>query len=624
MSQASARATGDQPTGHRDVARRLADGRDDGQWVDDAIGHVTARDDLADHHALVLLALVLGGGDDLPGPLHQAVTTALLGFRYWYDEPGDDSMCHWSESHQVAFGVCEHLAGALLPTWTFANDGRTGAEKSARARERLLRWLGNRFRHGFSEWLSPAYLAVGASALALLVDHTADDELRTRASMVLDLLLLDLALHRFDGDVVASAGRAELADKSRPSSRIAPVLASAFGGREPAPFVTGDVTSVFVGRRRYRVPQVVREVSAAAADHLVTTSQGLLLRDVAREVARLDVADAATRRAAAVELYWSMEAFATPEAIGPTMDAIRAHGLHRNHYLAPLAPLGLFRSHLARAAAVRWLNPVGRGAALERADVQTYRTPHYLLSSVQRYRPGTFGDQESTWVAALPGGIRVFSTHPGSTLLDPSARPRTPSAWVGNGVLPDVAQVRNVLLVQHDVRGRPGYLEGRRHELSHLWFPAPLFDETRITGHVVAGRRDDSYIGIVALGGVEMASATELVQRGNVTGWAVLVADRSDFRSLHHLVEHLRASRLCWARGTLRWDLDGHRHDLAWGGDFTVDGEVVDTDYARLRSDWTAVARRPSVVEVAGRTGTLVLDWPRCTRIEEPGRPMHR
>ena len=52
----------------------------------------------------------------------------LLNFKYWMDEPGKDSMCYWSENHQILFASDEYLAGQLFPDDIFTNDGRTGKE----------------------------------------------------------------------------------------------------------------------------------------------------------------------------------------------------------------------------------------------------------------------------------------------------------------------------------------------------------------------------------------------------------------------------------------------------------------------------------------------------------------
>ena len=64
---------------------------------------------------------------------------AILNFKYWMDEPGHDSMCYWSENHQILFAACEYLAGQLYPNEIFSNDGRKGKEKQERARIRIER-----------------------------------------------------------------------------------------------------------------------------------------------------------------------------------------------------------------------------------------------------------------------------------------------------------------------------------------------------------------------------------------------------------------------------------------------------------------------------------------------------
>ena len=47
---------------------------------------------------------------------------ALLSFKYWPDEPGIDSMCTWTENHQIMFAANEYLAGQLFPERAF--EGR--------------------------------------------------------------------------------------------------------------------------------------------------------------------------------------------------------------------------------------------------------------------------------------------------------------------------------------------------------------------------------------------------------------------------------------------------------------------------------------------------------------------
>lgn len=50
-------------------------------------------------------------GQQLPPQDWRRVRSAILGFRYWIDEPGNDTMWFWSENHCLCFHVAQYLAG---------------------------------------------------------------------------------------------------------------------------------------------------------------------------------------------------------------------------------------------------------------------------------------------------------------------------------------------------------------------------------------------------------------------------------------------------------------------------------------------------------------------------------
>ena len=66
------------------------------------------------------------------------IKKTFIGFKYFIDEPGDDSMCYWSENHQILFAVSEYLEGQEWPDEIFTNDGKTGAEHMQKAGKRSL------------------------------------------------------------------------------------------------------------------------------------------------------------------------------------------------------------------------------------------------------------------------------------------------------------------------------------------------------------------------------------------------------------------------------------------------------------------------------------------------------
>lgn len=577
---------------------------------------VDARLYLADHRVLLLLKCLMTC--EMPEELRQRATRSVLGFRYSLLEPGTDSMSLWTENHQVTVAVAEYLAGQLFIDQTFTNDGRVGLRHKRAAHGRLMLWLSDRFRFGFSEWLSNTYLAFDLAALAMLVDHTDDEVLARRASMVIDLALIDVALHSFRGRFAPSMGRAHAEQVMHPEkSEMAPIIASAFGDVPPE-LDCDELASLFIVRERYQVPAAIRELAREQPLRLVFSSMGLDDVEVRRELRRHPQFPR-LQMLEVVRFWWGMQAITTPATIVETMRAMRALDLREHRTFAPLQRFSRLPERALRPA-LKALNPITSGAALHRANVQTLSTGNYLLSSVQHYQPGGFGDQQHLWHASLPGGIEVFGNHPGSTQLAPEGRSPSPGHWVGNGINPDIAQHYNVLLALYDLRQRRGMFEGRRKELVHIHFPFVLFDQTRLGTNWVAGRRRKSFIGILASHGFEQISETEIVQRGLETGYAVLLGDEEEFSSMSEFLHELKQYQLTLAAGRLSLVSPYVRFDLQWRGEFQVNGSPVRPDYPRYDSPSVQAPRNPDEVVVHGTEHTLRLAWPAGERVESVGQ----
>jgi len=48
-------------------------------------------------------------GDQIPAETRAKIEKSVLGFRYWWDETGGNSMCYWSENHQILFASAEYV-----------------------------------------------------------------------------------------------------------------------------------------------------------------------------------------------------------------------------------------------------------------------------------------------------------------------------------------------------------------------------------------------------------------------------------------------------------------------------------------------------------------------------------
>jgi hypothetical protein len=209
----------------------------------DCLGSMIRLADTADFHATHLLRLAglfhLYDSDDnkrdkrIPDFVRTDVKLAFLYFKYWFDEPpgtGNDGgeMTFWSENHQIQFSQVQLLTGLLFRKETFLRPSgdpdkpRTGQAHRDVALPRLQGWLDYRLNYGFSEWRAPGYYNEDFPALFNLVDFCTEDfapmvddaerqvvrDLRIKATMVMDLLLFDLARFTCRGSFGVSAGRA--------------------------------------------------------------------------------------------------------------------------------------------------------------------------------------------------------------------------------------------------------------------------------------------------------------------------------------------------------------------------------------------------------------------------------
>ena len=81
------------------------------------------------------------------------------------------------------------------------------------------------------------------------------------------------------------------------------------------------------------------------------------------------------------------------------------------------------------------------------ANKIVYRTPDYLLSSVQDHLPGS-DDQEPLWQVTLGRGATVFVNNPGCSFEEMGL---APGFWQGNAHLLWVAQWKNTLVAIYDL-----------------------------------------------------------------------------------------------------------------------------------------------------------------------------
>lgn len=172
-----------------------------------SLDFIVNREDCSDFWMVPLLWIWRDYREQLPGDLRQAVRDAIIGYRYWVDEPGNDAMWFWSENHVLCFHVTQYVAGHLFPEVVFTNSGRTGREQEYEGASKLARWFDSIEAEGLAEWNSSAYYPIDFIGL-LGLQHMADGVLKARATGMLDRICQMVALHTTAGVPGGSQGRA--------------------------------------------------------------------------------------------------------------------------------------------------------------------------------------------------------------------------------------------------------------------------------------------------------------------------------------------------------------------------------------------------------------------------------
>lgn len=486
-----------------------------------SLARINERRDGADFSAssLVRLLHLVEACDDpvLEQELVDDMRAALLGFKFWPDEPGIDDMAFQTENHYINFAASGYLSALLYPDQVFTNTGDLGGDRVDAFRARVLRWLELRFETGFSEWLSNDYYSLDVVALTNLVDFAGDAQISTLAAQVLDLLLADMALHHFEGAFASTHGRVRKDDRTDAlGERTGSIFKLMFGLNE---FRAGDRATVHLALSDYAMPRVLFNIAADRARRPVTVRQqmGIRIEEAQQWGLTTDPNDADALESGM--LLMTLEAYAAPETIDLFYTMLNAFNWWENGQFAPFAqyrdlldflgPFGLLRPFIEGGPLPEEIAAVLAALGIERANyvpdvsrnlrtavnIYTHRTRDYMLSTAQNWRAGFGGDQQSIAQAVLGPDTIVFSTHPASP--DTGSSGLTPSYWNGYARMPQAVQVENVGVEIYNIDPDAPYLYvPNAYPYTHVFFPTGRFDEVVEEGGWIFGRVDRGYIAL--------------------------------------------------------------------------------------------------------------------------------
>jgi hypothetical protein len=594
------------------------------------------------------------------------------------DQGGSDSMCFWSENHQILFAVSEFLVGQLFPDEVFAVDGKTGAEHQAMAASRIDAWMESRFLYGFTEWYSNNYYPEDIAPMANFIQFAQDDDRVLRMKMIMDLIWFDLASQCFpyhgtdaeSGDprtyYVFQSSSGRMYSDNRMSDDVGNRLRN-YTDYVLQPDETADFSGSWKtssngffncfrqmmeatdgeGQPFYEVPEVLLAIfNDPSETKIIKSSQSL-------DVEELEGEGLLGQDDKSIMMQFGMEAFTNPEVIDNSITYIARNGMFTNEFTNDfkLVNIWLLRAFNGLGVVSSLLHPSLDGVAIQRANVYTYRNGSYSLSTAQAYQTGDYADQQAVSQAVLTNYLSVFTSQPAKI----PRRSGTPTYWVGNGRNPYSVQEKNVNLSIFIPPTKVGFMEPMIVEkTTHAFFPVQLFDqvdESHLDEGYVFGEADGTFIALIARhplafrsfaessvagdtddmlkrgsAGSELTEKYDLVQYGEGTHYWVTELSDENRETFHAFVTRVLANTIGFqsAANILTYEtiLDGEVSSsvlqAVYGVSFSVNGTIRDLDYGRHESPYVengVTVRKAREIVFSFGGHTLRLDY--CQRVRE-------
>ena len=626
-----------------------------------AIERIDVREDCADFTACGLIRFYLENEHRLSDVNKEEIKRCLTGFKYWMDQYDGrmDSMCHWSENHQILFATTEYLAGMEWPDATFA-DGKDGAAHADMARERIKAWMSQRYYYGFNEYYSNNYYPEDIAPMANFIQFAAaeDAAMVDRMKIVMDIIWIDIATQSYkyvdeSGKTqyafVSASGRMYMDNKSSDDTgnRLRPYIDLVLGNGNDYETVNNRFFTCFKrmyetkvnGKPIYEVPEAIKAIFDDPAEkQIVKSSNGLTIEELAEKGLIGQGVDQ-------IMMQMGMEAFSNSLVIDNSIKYLNDNKLFNNEFLNDFKLVNLWPLTWTKSLGFLSgiLNPSTNGKAIQRANVYTYQTPYYSMSTSQEHFAGDYADQHQINVSNLGSDLSVYTAQP----MRNSTRGQY---WVGYGRLPYSVQDENVNISIYTIPKSAGMLEPHIVKYTHAYFPLGLFDEVDLDymdqGYVF-GRKGDAYIMLRAMSDGEGT----LMFKNDMPG--ITAEDMANDRS--KIKDNVR--ELIEASGDLRYDLifeGGNSHawvtelgcikdgtfsefiakmlgneckyedmtvtyktanktfDVKYGVHFKVNGEKIDTNYARYENAYVSggkVERESKIISVEYEEYWLYLDY---------------
>jgi len=565
--------------------------------------YIRGEYDCSDFRLVNLVRILYDFKDRIPKSHLAQIEEVLFNFRYWWDEPGENSMCYWSENHQILFASAEYLIGQLYPEKIFPNSGLSGRQHMEKARIRALDWLKMRWDYGFIEYYSSVYYKEDIGALINLIDFAEEEEIVNKSRIIMDLLFYDVASQSMGSMFSSVSGRAYKGNRiGRGAAKFSGLTDYLWGsGEEIGPHMMYGM----MRSKKYTLPAVLKEIALDSSTVIIKQSNGLDLSELKEE----GFYGSDNR---SMMMQWGMEAFTNPEVVRNSLAHIRNCNMFSNESLGDFKILNYKMLHWLHLepAAVRFINPQSNGVAIQKGNTYTYKTKNYSMYTVQAHQVGDYGDQQHVFGMNIQGLFSIFHIHPA---LEKGVNRQSPNYWVGYGHFPHSAQDRNVNLSIYNLPEKKGRMEADLLDYTRAYFPSADFDTLVMEGRYVFGKKGDTYCAFIGARDFEFRDEArdDVIQHGKKSFWITEAGSASEDLNFEAFTERIRNKQVSFdpASLVLHYESDHRVYELEYAGEFRVNGKVVDTSYPRYDSPYVKGEKKDKTFTFEFNGFSLFLDF---------------
>ncbi|MCY1718867.1 hypothetical protein OU798_00845 [Prolixibacteraceae bacterium Z1-6] len=583
----------------------LVNGVDSIDWnrLDGTLEYISNEYDCSDFRLVNLVRILYEYGDQIPKEYKTKIEDVLFGFRYWWDEPGENSMCYWSENHQVLFASAEYLIGKKYPHVVFKNSGLTGKQHMEKARKCALDWLEMRWKYGFTEFYSGVYYKEDIAALINLIDFAGDKELAQKSKIIMDLLFYDVAAQNINTMFVSASGRAYKGNRTGEGGSTLGGLTSYYWGDGKecgAGMLYGMMTTL-----KYKLPPVLAEIAKDSSNVIIQQSNGL-------DISELKTEGYYGTDNRSMMMQWGMECFTNPEIVRNTLAHIRNCNMFSNAFIGDFKMLdfSLLKWLRLEPVVTRVINPQPNGVAIQKGNTYTYKTKDYSLYTAQAYHPGTYGDQQHIFGMNINNHFSIFHNHPA---LEKDRNFQSPNYWVGYGHIPHSVQDKNVNLSIYNIPEKKGLMEMDLLDYTRAYFPTGEFDTAYIDQTFVFGKKGETYCAFIGANVFNFRDNTknDIIQKGKQTFWITEAGSKTEDGSFGEFVERIKKNTVDFNPVTLELNYRSNntRYHLKFGADFIVNGKIIDTAYSRYNSPYAQARKKDKTITFNHGGKSLFLDF---------------